>query len=125
MPTHVSYFEKLLYGAVALSFISMFISYDTLYAEVGDAGISPQISIITKTMSLLVGVALILLAARGGKNWARWVLTLGIVESIFSGFGIISDLGIIPGGLQIVVMLMQGAAVYFVFTGDAPAWFRR
>ncbi len=130
MPSHVSYFEKLLYASAVLSVISVFLSYDTMFAEAGEKDPAPQIFLIGMVVTLAAWVVLIVLAARGRKNWARWMLTIGIVFSITSGFGMISDAmsagtfsGIVSGLMQIAVMGMKGAAVYFVFSGDAPAWF--
>lgn len=130
MPSNVSYFEKLLYAATVLSVIAVYLTYDIMLAQMGD--VPAKFLWIGMAGSLVIWLILIVLTARLGMNWARWVITVWIVLSAMSSISIISDtlavgtmLGMISGSLQIITLLMEVAAVYLVFTGDAPAWFGR
>jgi hypothetical protein len=61
------------------------------------------------------------------RKWARWVLLLAFVVSLPVDFFV--DLSRIPYpltniGVGLVSGLLELAAFYFLFTGDAQPWFR-
>ena len=64
------------------------------------------------------------LAARQRKNWPRWVLSVALVLSVISLFGVIGDNGMeLDSGIEIVSCVLTAAGLYFSFTGDAQGWF--
>jgi hypothetical protein len=64
------------------------------------------------------------LIARRRKNWARWLwLTLFAVVGLPTSFKGLGQANPATGVLILVHLLIAGIAFFFIFTGDARAWF--
>jgi len=62
------------------------------------------------------------------KNWARWALFLGFAVSL--PFSVMDALGGGPhqffsSALVLASTALEALAFFFLFTGDAPPWFKR
>ena len=147
MPTHIRWFLWLCLVAVAYSAGSMlifvyFTNFDVLYAPIPQAErvqIVHQTVVITlATTATWSGVDLILIACTvlGRWNWARWTYAGLFVVHRVAPFAIAAayhQLGHKVGTyfsaenwsdpLTYVSTILTLAAIWFVFTGDAKAWF--
>jgi hypothetical protein len=72
-------------------------------------------------------VALIWLAARRQKNWARWLLLylfmFETVTALWSSAYL--QTRAFYGLFRALITLMEASAYYFAFTGESAAWFAR
>jgi hypothetical protein len=133
MPTSVSYFENLLFGTVVLSVLSTYLSYDALLAGMDVPVQVPVLTVWLVVVAILaVWVIFVVLASRLRMNWARWVVAVWIGLSVLFSYSAIADVfaigtvaTMVSGGLQIAIVLMEVAAVVFVFSSDARSWFGR
>ena len=63
-------------------------------------------------------------AARGRKNWPRWVLAAALVLSVISLLQVIGANGVqFDSAIEVVSCALTAAGLYFSFTGDAVGWF--
>ena len=115
MPTHVRWFERLMY----LAFVVVggdFLVRGQLSNSVLALAVAAQLGVIA---------LLIWLAARRRQNWARWLLfALFILETAAfasDAHGYIANPRI--GLVHLVVTLLEATAYWFVFTGNSRAWF--
>jgi hypothetical protein len=122
LPQNVLWFEALLYSSLMLSALSVAFQDRTPSPD------KPQSMIVTVT--ILDGVMILLLfyfvhlAARGRKNWPRWVLAAALVLSVISLFEVVGTVGLqIDSAIEIVSCVLTAAGLYFSFTGDARGWF--
>ncbi len=129
MPSNVSWFEKLMYGSLALGLAVMLLDGARVVAkpEVQQMGGLPFI--FTVGLFVLAIMALLVwLTARRRMNWARWVIAIFFVLGMF---GFVPQLletisaNLAAGLLNITQALMQAAALFFVFTGNARPWFQK
>jgi hypothetical protein len=73
---------------------------------------------------ILLLVYFVRLAARGRKNWPRWVLTAALVLSVISLVQVIAANGVqLDSAIEVVSCALTAAGLYFSFTGDAVGWF--
>jgi hypothetical protein len=73
---------------------------------------------------ILLLVYFVRLAARGRKNWPRWVLAAALVLSVISLGQIIGEKGMeLDSAIEIVSCVLTGMGLYFSFRGDAQGWF--
>ena len=122
MPAQVALFERLYYASLALGLINSALQFDHFTRM---ASVAFVISV--QLLVLVFLVLMIWLVARRRKNWARWLMLILFVvgtplsiPTIWQTF----QVNILWGGISVVQIILQAAAIYFVFTADARAWFR-
>jgi hypothetical protein len=128
MPANIRRFVWLWWGSIAIAFIAIPLLPPPSSSEL-ELGVTRPIlmSIAAGVGVTLVAVALpfFWLAVWRRKNWARWLLLLAFVASIPLSFVDVPNLAPSVIVLEWLSMLSEAAAFYFLFTGDARAWFRR
>jgi asparagine N-glycosylation enzyme membrane subunit Stt3 len=124
MPSHVVWFERLMYGAAAAGLCGLALLWQRA-EEQPPLGVLFLLFLFTV---IVVGVlvTLIRLAARQRRNWARYAICGLYLVSIphfmrqalgtFRGYPL-EDM------LAWAQFLMLGAACILIFTGNARAWF--
>ena len=122
VPSNVRRFEALLYASLMLDALSVAVQDRT-----PGAGVTEQM-IMTSTLlaggMILLLVYFVRLAARGRKNWPRWVLAAALVLSVISLGQIIGEKGMeLDSAIEIVSCVLTAMGLYFSFTGDAQGWF--
>ena len=122
VPSNVRRFEALLYASLMLDAVSVAVQDRTPTAEMTEQMIMTS-SLLAGGMILLL-VYFVRLAARGRKNWPRWVLAAALVLSVISLGQIIGEKGMeLDSAIEIVSCVLTGMGLYFSFRGDAQGWF--
>jgi hypothetical protein len=128
MPANIRRFVWLWWGSIVIAFIAIPLLPPPSSSEL-ELGVTRPIlmSIAAGVGVTLVAVALpfFWLAVWRRKNWARWLLLVAFVASIPLSFVDVPNLAPSVIVLEWLSMLSEAAAFYFLFTGDARAWFRR
>jgi peptidoglycan/LPS O-acetylase OafA/YrhL len=123
MPKNVARFEVLAYISIAIGVITSALEYQRFSTMA-----NPAFILLVQLFVFLIFVLFIWLIARRRKNWARWLFLilflLGLPFYIPSLAAMIKN-NPISGLLSVVQMLIQGAAIFLVFSGDAKEWFRK
>jgi hypothetical protein len=100
--------------------------------ELAQLGMTRSVELVTGAAGSVILLAFALpflwLTVWRGRNWARWALFLGFAASI--PFAFIDALDFDPhqlllSGSPFVSTALEAAAFFFLFTGDAPPWFKR
>ncbi|MCK1742611.1 hypothetical protein IVA80_17490 [Bradyrhizobium sp. 139] len=122
VPSNVRRFEALLYASLMLDALSVAVHDRTPTADMTDQMIMTE-TLLAGGMILLL-VYFVRLAARGRKNWPRWVLAAALVLSVISLGQIIGEKGVeLDSAIEIVSCVLTATGLYFSFTGDAHGWF--
>ena len=124
-PKNVVRYERLAYLAVALTFASMPLNWTTLNKYLASQPIVYPIALVS---ILGLQIAWIWLIARKRKNWARVTSLVLLVAGILSEFFSVTEriaVSVPAAVAYYFVYVVWIAAMYFLFTGDAPAWFRQ
>ncbi|PSO30258.1 hypothetical protein [Bradyrhizobium sp. MOS002] len=122
VPSNVRRFEALLYASLMLDAVSVAVQDRTPNAETTEQMIMTS-TLLAGGMILLL-VYFVRLAARGRKNWPRWVLAAALVLSVISLGQIIGEKGMeLDSAIEIVSCVLTGMGLYFSFRGDAQGWF--
>src|SRR6266403_2033042 len=122
LPRNVLLFEVLLYLSLTLDALSVAFQDRTPNAEMTEQMIS--VSTIMAAGLILLLVYFVRLAARGRKNWPRWVLAAALVLSVISLVQMIGEKGVeFDSGIEVISCALTAAGLYFSFTGDAVGWF--
>ena len=122
VPRNVLWFEVLLYLALTLDSVSAAFRDRTPKAEMT----APMIDMDTVMAAglILLLVYFVRLAARGRKNWPRWVLAAALVLSVISLVQAIGAAGLqLDSAIEVVSCALTAVGLYFSFTGDAAGWF--
>jgi peptidoglycan/LPS O-acetylase OafA/YrhL len=122
LPRNVLLFEVLLYLSLTLDALSVAFQDRTPNAEMTE----PMITVATVMAAglILLLVYFVRLAARGRKNWPRWVLAAALVLSVISLMQVIAANGVqLDSAIEVVSCALTAAGLYFSFTGDAVGWF--
>lgn len=121
VPRNVLRFEVLLYLSLALDALSM----PFREAMFNSVEAMPESAAKLVTAAMILGfTALVWLAARYRRNWARWVLVVAVVLSAISTVGDITMGGVDVGNAEdLVSAVLSGLGLYYSFTGDARDWF--
>lgn len=124
-PVNVVWFERLSYAAVIIGVLGMPLWKDVV---VQAYRVHPAAYIAILAISLAYEVLMIWLVARRRQNWARWftLISFGALTSM-TLYSTAASFHANPAGtIEIYALkLLDGAALYFVFTGDAREWFRK
>src|SRR3954462_6479453 len=91
LPRNVMWFEVLLYLSLTLDAVSVAFQDRTPKADMTEQMIT--VSTLMAAGLILLLVYFVRLAARGRKNWPRWVLAAALVLSVISLGQIIGDKG--------------------------------
>lgn len=122
LPRNVLWFEVLLYLSLTLDALSVAFQDRTPNAEMTEPMI--MVSTLMAACLILLLVYFVRLAARGRKNWPRWVLAAALVLSVISLLQVISATGVqVDSAIEVVSCVLTAAGLYFSFTGDAVGWF--
>jgi hypothetical protein len=128
MPTNVRRFAWLWWASSAIALIEIPLMPPPSSSElrIGMTR-SIQMGIEAGVVAILVAALLpfFWLAVWRRKNWARWLLLVAFVASMPLSFVHIPNLAPSVIVLEWLSLLSEAAAFYFLFTGDARAWFRR
>ena len=126
-PTSILYFERLAILSILVGMVFTWIDWEDQVASVRASGFSPAVAPITLGFALAILLLLIFLISRKGVAVAKWIFValfaLGLVYSIPQVLDAL-DRGLV-GLLQLTQLVVQGMAIYFLFTPEANDWFRR
>ena len=125
MPKNVRRFAWLYWAA----FLIVLIGVPPLWVASWTAhAVITQLIVVAATalISAVIFFPLFWLAVWRRRNWARWILLLAFVASV--PFGFVNwpgeRLPVAGIGVTLLSNLVAALAFYFVFTGDARAWFQ-
>jgi heme/copper-type cytochrome/quinol oxidase subunit 4 len=122
LPRNVSRFEVLLYISLMLDALSVAVQDRTPTVDVTDAMIMVQ-AILNGVVILLL-LYFVYLAARGRRNWPRWIIVAALVLSAISLVSVIGEKGMtLDAGIEIISCALTTLGLYYSFTGDAQGWF--
>lgn len=129
-PVSIMRFEQVYLTELALGLLNSLLLWDTIsdvYAsDPNGAMLGPGFLIGSLALSLAVSLLLWFFTARKASNIARWITTLflaiGVASTVYS-----FAMGAAPAGLSaaisVAAVLLQIAALYFLFQPDARGWF--
>ena len=125
-PTSILYFERLSLLSILVGMAFTWIDWDKQIAAARASGLAPAVVPITLAFSLAILLLLIFLISRTGLAIAKWIFValfaLGLVFSVPQVLQAL-DRGLV-GLLQLTQLVVQGMAIYFLFTPEARDWFR-
>ena len=135
MPTNVRRFVWLWWGSVGIALAGVPLTPSTNSSELLALGLTRADVMAIQVGSAAIIIALLLpffwFAVWRRKNWARWVLLVAFAVSVPISLGLMalnptfSPEDIPQTGIEFVSLLIEAAAFYFLFTGNARAWFER
>ena len=112
LPRNVVWFEVLLYMSLTLDAVSVAFQDRTPKADMTEQMIS--VSTIMAAGLILLLVYFVRLAARGRKNWPRWVLAAALVLSVISLVQVIGANGVqLDSAIEVVSCALTAAGLYF------------
>jgi hypothetical protein len=122
LPRNVVWFEVLLYLSLTLDAVSVAFHDRTPTGEMTEQMI--MVSSLMAAGLILLLVYFVRLAARGRKNWPRWVLVVALVLSVISLVQLIGASGVqLDSAIEVVSCALTAVGLYYSFTGDAVGWF--
>src|SRR4051794_14264159 len=122
LPTHVLWFEILLYVSLMLDALSVALQDRTPTTEMTEGRI--MVANLIAAVLILTFFYMVRLAAHGRKNWPRWVLIASLVLSVLSLVQIVGDSGLqLDSAIEVFSCFLTASGLYFSFTGDAQGWF--
>lgn len=118
MPANVVWFERLAYASLALGLLDLALDFQNL------SRLSPAVNLIG-TLVLTMGVIalLIWLVARRRQGWARWAFLILFLFGLPFLFMNLLQQSLLTVPISLLQVVLQGVALFFVFTGDAKPWF--
>lgn len=127
MPSNVRNFMLLAYLSLAIGIVSTVLHFDEINAMAAAKGMTNVVIAIDVIMfGLFAG--LIAAASFGAQNWARWVFAIlfliGVPFAIFA-LPTLFQKDAVQAITAIVQTVIQGVAIFFIFTGNAKDWFRK
>ncbi|MBN9596491.1 MAG: hypothetical protein J0G36_14190 [Afipia sp.] len=123
VPTHIFYFEVLLYLSLLIDVLSAAF-LDRISDDVSD---STRLAVNFIAVLMTLGfMQLIWLAAHRRRNWARMVLVAALMLSIASVATTLNEAGMQFGTfIDIISTALTALGLFYSFTGDAQGWFRQ
>ena len=113
-----------------IALLGLPLSPDSISADMMKLGLTRTDLIAMGLLEVAVIIVLLLpffwLAVWRGKNWARWVLFIAFIATlpiIFLDPSVFDTEHLPLIGVEFVSILVEAAAFYFLFTGDARPWF--
>ena len=133
-PESIRRFDMLYLGSIVLSVVGYFMSYDAMVgqmkAQTVAAGIELGSGVVIATMAVGIAISLLLwfLVSRKASTIAKWIVVLFFVVGLLSAAGVwtpslFSGAWTLLKTVSALVLLLEAAAVYFLFQPDAKAWF--
>ena len=128
-PQAIKNFDYLYLGSLALGIVSFMLNYGTVVAEVeretAASGIEmgSGVAIGGLIFGLIISLALWFLISRLRIGIVKWVLVVFFVFGLIGIPAMIAMLPSLQAILSLVVTVMQAAAIYFLFTPEAKAFF--
>ena len=124
-PASIVYFERLSILSILVGIAFAMLTWDSGAVMPRQAAMAPGMVLIVQGISLIIVLALVFLISRKASVIAKWILVvlfaIGLVFTV-PQLGATLDQGLV-GLLQISQMIVQAAAIYFLFTAEARAWF--
>jgi hypothetical protein len=122
VPRNVLRFEVLMYISLMLDAISVALQDRTPTPENPDSAIM-MLAILNGIM-IVVMAFFVYLAARGRKNWPRWVVLAVEALTGISLWLFLQDKGMtLDAGIDVISSALVTIGLYYSFTGDARGWF--
>ncbi len=127
MPSNVRNFFWLNFLALVLGVAVAILTAPKNAAIAAAGGLGPGFVIGVQVSVEALLLLLLWLIAFKRQNWARWVWLAMFVLGLPGYIAIFKNLfGIsAAGAISLVQVILEIVALYFVFTGNAAAWFRR
>jgi hypothetical protein len=129
-PESIRKFTLFYLGSLVVSLVATFVGYDILTAQVeaqsAATGLAMGSGAIVAGIALNVAITLLLwyLVARTGFVIAKWIIVLFFLFTLVTSIsGIFAGGLAVHEGLSLLSIVLQAAAVYFLFQPDAKAWF--
>jgi hypothetical protein len=129
-PESIRKFTLFYLGSLVVSLVATFVGYDILTAQVeaqsAATGLAMGSGAIVAGIALNVAITLLLwyLVARKGFVIAKWIIVLFFLFTLVTSIsGIFAGGLAVHEGLSLLSIVLQAAAVYFLFQPDAKAWF--
>lgn len=120
MPTSVVWFERLAYASLGLGFVALALDYDNL------SRLAPPAALVGVLLLTIAAMALLIwLIARQRQGWARWVLLALFLIGLPYFFTNLLRQSLVSVPVSLLQTVLQGVALFYVFTGDARPWFVR
>lgn len=117
VPRDVLRFEVFMYASLLLDTLTA-----AFFSEASEA-MRASVSIVNATI-LGASVALVWLAARKRKNWARWTLFAIFVLMVLLYIQAFGDIAFSIGTfIDMVSFVLSASAFYFAFTSESQRWF--
>ncbi|MBX9864055.1 MAG: hypothetical protein K2Y42_15050 [Hyphomicrobium sp.] len=127
MPQNVVVFERLMYASVCIALLNLILdgSRQAAMPEIEAlGGMAFVAGVVLATLGIIL--LLIWLIVRKRKNWARMLFAamfvLGLWPTI-QNISMLLEASPLVALLSVAQIVIQGAALFFIFTGDAPRWF--
>ena len=121
VPRNILRFEILLYLSLLIDALSFL--FRDVPADVSDSTL--MATNVASACLILLFFALVWLAARRHKNWARWMLLIALVLSTVSLAAVVGQEGWqIENLIDLVSSGLTALGLFFSFHGDAQGWFR-
>lgn len=124
MPSRVVRFEQLMYASLGIGVVIAVLEANRLAAM---AGVGVGFLLVMQLLLIALFVLLIWLIARRRKNWARWVILIFFLlglPMLVPDFLEMLDANPIVGLLSAIQVILQIAALCFLFTGNSRVWFK-
>lgn len=127
-PASIRRFDLFYLASIALSIVTYVLSYDTMLASVqartASAGVHLGAGTVVATMVISIGISLLLwfLVSRSRMAVAKWIIVLFFVLGLTGIPGLISGAWTLLKTLSALNILLEAAAIYYLFQPDAKAW---
>jgi hypothetical protein len=131
-PTNIRRFAWLWGASIVIALLGIPLTPSPIAPELSNLGLTWGTLILFEVACAIVIVASVFpffwLAVWRRKNWARWTLFIAFVAPtplLFLNLTPIDPESLPLLGVEFLSLLVEAAAFYFLFTGDARPWFRR
>lgn len=130
MPSNVTNYLGLSIMVFAIGIVSAVFGFDNAVAKIPSPN-AGTIILIIDVVAFGISIGLIAAVAWGRQNWARWVqlvfyvLGLGSLALLMVNPAAAAQMTSFQLGTAAVSNLLQGVALFFIFTGNAKEWFQK
>ena len=124
-PTSIIRFEQLYLLSLVVGLVTVMFGWEQNLATARASGLGIGIVIAVQALTLGVMVLLILYVSRQASVVAKWILIALFVAGL--AITILNGEAMFRGGIMVFVqigqILLQLAAMYFLFTAESRRWF--
>ena len=127
MPSNVKNYLGLSIVGIAIGLVAAYFNFDDALAKIPMANAS-TVLIISYAVGFAISIGLIAAVAWGRQNWARWLQAVLFVLGLpflIKALPTMFATNTFQAGTTIIQTIIQAVALFFIFTGDAKAWFRK